>query len=135
MQATIEVDYDVAWWNAVVNATNGKATISSPTNERLNIVLTYPDDWRHDSLQDANPQVHTPFLSKLAQRGIRFSHNAVTTSICWISRATLYTGRYASMHNFQRLYCPIHTLSKYWQHTWVAHLQKDANYFVGHVGK
>ena len=49
----------------------------------MNVLIFYPDDMRHDSLEDARgPEVVlTPFLSKLARQGIRFTHNAVTTSI------------------------------------------------------
>jgi arylsulfatase A-like enzyme len=37
-----------------------------------------------------NPIVKTPVLDALAKEGVRFTENCVTTSICWISRATLY---------------------------------------------
>lgn len=37
-----------------------------------------------------NPIVKTPVLDALAKEGVRFTQNCVTTSICWISRATLY---------------------------------------------
>ena len=65
----------------------------------LNIVLLYADDWRHDSIGAANASiVRTPFLDWLATQGIRFTHNCVTTAVCWMSRATLYTGQYFSRH-------------------------------------
>jgi arylsulfatase len=103
----------------------------------LNIVIFYPDDWRYDAIGDAQPEgvVHTPFLTQLAKEGIRFTHNAVTTSVCWISRATLFTGRYVSQHRSERLYCPIFTMPQNWNHTWPAMLRTAGNYFVGHVGK
>jgi hypothetical protein len=53
------------------------------------IVVLYPDDWRHDSLhwqeRSTIPYVRTPFLDELAEKGVRFSKNCVTTSICWVS--------------------------------------------------
>ncbi|KAG7342576.1 arylsulfatase [Nitzschia inconspicua] len=117
------------------------STSSSLPKTPLNILILYPDDWRHDSLQDAQQTIpngntiFTPFLSELAKDGIRFTHNAVTTSICWISRATLFTGQYFSRHRAERLFCPTFTLPEYWKDSWVTRLQKDAGYFVGHVGK
>lgn len=55
----------------------------------MNILLFYADDWRHDTLGAAgNPIVKTPVLDALAEEGVRFTENCVTTSICWISRAT-----------------------------------------------
>lgn len=68
------------------------------------------------------------------KEGIRFTHNAVTTSICWISRAKLlFTGLYASRHKSLRLRQPVFYAT--WHNTsWPAILQ-NAGYFVGHVGK
>jgi hypothetical protein len=56
----------------------------------LNVVVLYPDDWRFDSLQDENPDIHTPFLTQLAKEGMRFRKNAVTSSVCWISVSRPY---------------------------------------------
>eukprot|EP00588_Corethron_pennatum_P017693 CAMPEP_0194305562 /NCGR_PEP_ID=MMETSP0171-20130528/2966_1 /TAXON_ID=218684 /ORGANISM="Corethron pennatum, Strain L29A3" /LENGTH=539 /DNA_ID=CAMNT_0039057127 /DNA_START=88 /DNA_END=1707 /DNA_ORIENTATION=- len=101
----------------------------------LNILILYPDDWRHDSIGDEHPErVRTPFLSRLAREGVRFTHNCVTTSICWISRATLFTGQYASRHGATRLYCPTFQKKENWEATWPYLLQR-AGYWVGHVGK
>lgn len=102
----------------------------------LNVVVIYPDDWRHDSLEDARPGlIHTPFLSQLAKEGIRFTHNAVTASVCWLSRATLFTGRYASQHMSLRPICPIFTDHKWWKRTWPYKLMQEGGYWVGHIGK
>ena len=102
----------------------------------LNVVVFYPDDWKYDAIEDAQPNVvHTPFLTQLAKDGIRFTRNCVTTSICWISRATLFTGRYSSQHKSERLFCPLFTLPSIWNGSWVYMLQKYGGYFVGHIGK
>ena len=77
--------------------------------------------------------MHTPFLNELASEGIRFTHNMVTTSICWISRATLFTGQYASRHKSYRLRTP-EFYKKWHNESWPALLQK-AGYFTGHIGK
>jgi len=70
----------------------------------MNILLLYADDWRHDTLGAAgNPIVKTPVLDALAAEGVRFTNNCVTTSICWISRATLYSGQYLARHHFEIL--------------------------------
>ena len=70
----------------------------------MNILIFYADDWRHDTLGAAgNPVVKTPVFDALAAEGVRFSENCVTTSICWISRATLYSGQYLARHHFEML--------------------------------
>ena len=97
----------------------------------LNIVLLYADDWRFDSLGVAgNAVVKTPVLDKLAARGVRFSENRVTTSICGVSRATLLTGQWMSRHgndSFAMFRTP-------WAETFPGKL-RSAGYFTGHVGK
>jgi len=103
--------------------------------EQLNVILFYPDDWRHDDLGDVSPVLQTPFFTRLAQEGIRFTQNAVTTSVCWISRATLFTGQYGSKHNSLKVRKPNFALADAWKNTWPYRLQQEAGYFVGHVGK
>lgn len=97
----------------------------------LNIVVLYADDWRFDSLGCAgNSIIQTPHIDALAARGIRFPRNAVTTSICGVSRATLLTGQWMSRHGnpaFEMFKTP-------WAETYPAIL-RDRGYHVAHVGK
>ena len=77
--------------------------------------------------------VHTPFLDWLArEKGIRFTHNCVTTSVCWISRATLHTGQYYSRHKATR------PKDNEWYGMWddtYPSLMKKLGYWVAHIGK
>jgi hypothetical protein len=114
-----------------------------------NILLLYADDWSHHTLssyhntQPLNSILKTPSLDKLASEGIRFSHNCVTTSVCWISRATLYTGQYLSRHNTSRLCCwggmqkSSHKVDTplSWKELSFYEILADHGYHVGHVGK
>ncbi len=97
----------------------------------LNVLVLYADDWRHDTLGSAgNPVVKTPNLDRLAGEGVRFTRNAVTTSICGVSRATLFTGQWMSRHGnkaFQMFQTP-------WAETYPG-LLRAKGYFTGHVGK
>ncbi len=97
----------------------------------LNVVVLYADDWRHDTLGVAgNPVVKTPNLDRLAREGFRFTSNCVTTSICGVSRATLFTGQWMSRHGnpaFQEFKTP-------WAETYPGMLRAKG-YFVGHIGK
>ena len=99
----------------------------------LNVVILYPDDWRHDDIGGLAPVVRTPFLNRLAQQGIHFTYNAVTTSICWVSRATLFTGQYVSRHASTYLFRPAFAMSA-WNTTW-PYLLQQKGYYVGHIGK
>lgn len=99
--------------------------------EKPNIVILYADDWRFDTLGCAgNPTVKTPNLDALAARGVRFKQNCVTTAICGVSRASLFTGQWMSRHGnkgFNEFKTP-------WTETYPG-LLRDNGYWVGHVGK
>jgi arylsulfatase len=98
---------------------------------RPNILLLYADDWRHDTLGAAgHPIVQTPHLDRLAREGVRFSRAYVTTSICGVSRASLFTGQWMSRHGntaFDAFKTP-------WEDTYPGVLRAQG-YWVGHVGK
>ncbi len=97
----------------------------------LNILILYADDWRHDTLGCAgHPIVKTPNIDRLASDGVRFRNNFVTTSICGVSRATLFTGQWMSRHGnpaFEKFKTP-------WEQTYPGVLRQNG-YHVGLVGK
>lgn len=99
--------------------------------EKRNILILYADDWRHDTLGVAgNPIVRTPNLDQLAKEGGRFRRSYVTTSICGVSRATIFTGQWMSRHGnkaFNEFKTP-------WEETYPG-LLRSAGYWTGHIGK
>jgi arylsulfatase len=103
---------------------------TSPT-AKPNILILYADDWRHDTLGVAgNPIVKTPHLDQLAKEGVRFRRAYVTTSICGVSRATLFTGQWMARHGnpaFEMFKTP-------WAETYPGLLRANG-YWVGHIGK
>jgi Sulfatase len=88
------------------NANHNHHYIDPKTGKRkdMNIVLFYADDWTWRTLGFVNKVVKTPHLDEMARRGMTFSHNCVTTSICWQSRATKSTGLYVAVHKQQRIW-------------------------------
>ncbi|KAL7518982.1 hypothetical protein ACHAWX_003778 [Stephanocyclus meneghinianus] len=115
-----------------------------------NILLLYADDWSHHTLSSfhknttTKPILQTPILDALAEDGIRFTHNCVTTSVCWVSRATLFTGQYMSRHNTTEPCCwsgiekPRGGLKEAplnWNELSVYELLAKHGYYVGHAGK
>eukprot|EP00551_Chaetoceros_affinis_P005849 CAMPEP_0203683446 /NCGR_PEP_ID=MMETSP0090-20130426/47527_1 /ASSEMBLY_ACC=CAM_ASM_001088 /TAXON_ID=426623 /ORGANISM="Chaetoceros affinis, Strain CCMP159" /LENGTH=744 /DNA_ID=CAMNT_0050552593 /DNA_START=52 /DNA_END=2286 /DNA_ORIENTATION=- len=119
---------------AVEEVATEEGTSHQQDNNKMNVLIFYPDDWRHDSIGSEKPYVLTPFLDQLAKEGIRFTQNAVTTSICWMSRATLWMGQYSSRHQSYKIKCPRMVLPENWKRSWVSILQQS-DYFVGHIGK
>ena len=107
------------------------SSLAGAAEKPLNIVLLYADDWRHDTLGVAgNPVVQTPHLDRLAATGIRFTENCVTTSICGVSRASLFTGQWMARHG-NRGFKPFKTP---WSETYPGLLRANG-YHVGHAGK
>ncbi len=109
----------------------GWMTATATYAGRMNVVLLYADDWRHDTLGAAgHPILKTPSLDTLAKRGVRFTENRVTTSVCGVSRATLLTGQGMSRHgneSFNMFKTP-------WKETFPGVL-REQGYYLGHVGK
>ncbi len=107
------------------------ASASAADEKPMNILMLYADDWRHDTLGAAgNPVVQTPNLDALAAEGMRFTENCVTTAICGVSRACLFTGQWMSRHGC-RGFSPFETP---WAETYPG-LMRANGYYVGHVGK
>jgi arylsulfatase A-like enzyme len=98
-----------------------------------NIVLFLADDLRWDVLGAAgDPAAITPHIDRIASAGILFSRSRVTTSICPVSRASIWTGQYARRHG-------IHDFSKpmteaLFAETFPAALHA-AGYHTGFIGK
>ena len=80
------------------SSSSSRTTDNNNNDEPLNIVLFYGDDWTMDSIGAMNPHVMTPNIDDMADRGMLFTQNCVTTSICWISRNTMMTGVYSAVH-------------------------------------
>jgi arylsulfatase A-like enzyme len=97
----------------------------------MNVLILYGDDWRHDVLGVAgHPVIKTPHLDKLAGEGIRFTRNYVTTSICGVSRASLYSGQWMSRHGADKFVM----WDTPWELSYPA-LLREHGYHTGHIGK
>ena len=98
-----------------------------------NIVFILADDLRHDTLGCAgNTIIQTPHIDALAERGTRFTNAYATTPICCTSRASIFTGQYASRHGVHQFNQPLS--EQQWANTYPAILH-DAGYRSGLVGK
>ena len=105
--------------------------LASAADKPMNILVLFADDWRYTTLGCAgNPIVKTPQLDKLATEGTRFTHACVTTSICGVSRASLFTGQWMSRHGNVAM----KAFKTPWAETYPG-LMRANGYYVGHVGK
>ena len=66
-----------------------------------NFVYFLADDQRFDfSACSGHPVLKTPSIDKLAEQGTMFTNTTVTTSTCWISRASILTGMRIEGHRY-----------------------------------
>src|SRR5258708_39406876 len=72
---------------------------AEPQAERLNVVFLLADDLRWNTLGCTGDKIiQTPNIDALAARGVLFRNHFVTTSICCVSRASIFSGQYARRH-------------------------------------
>lgn len=100
---------------------------------RPNILLLYADDQRDHTLGCAgHPIVKTPNIDRLANQGVRFENAFVSTSTCWVGRASLLTGTYERRHLYRATPGPLNP--ELCESSYFAVLKK-AGYRTGHLGK
>ena len=98
-----------------------------------NILFLFADDQRNHTLGCAgHPVVKTPHLDRLAAQGVRFENAFVTTSTCWASRASLFTGCYERRHLYRASPGPLNP--DLCETSYFA-LLKASGYRTAHLGK
>lgn len=117
----------------VIFSLNSCSVVKAEQKQRPNIIFILTDDQRWDALGAmGNPVIRTPNMDKLASAGILFQNAYVTTSICCVSRASILTGQYESLHKIDDFETdlPAETLEKTYPP-----LLKNAGYNIGFIGK
>jgi arylsulfatase A-like enzyme len=100
---------------------------------RPNFVFILTDDQRFDSLGCVgNSIIQTPNIDRLAARGVLFRNHFVTTPICCVSRASIFTGQYERRHGVGDFSTPLN--GQQWSETYPA-LMRAAGYRTGFIGK
>ena len=100
---------------------------------KANFVFILTDDQRFDAMGCAgNRIIQTPNIDRLAQNGVLFRKHFVTTSICCVSRASIFTGQYERRHGVGDFATPLTPAQ--WKRTYPA-LLRAAGYRTGFIGK
>ncbi len=104
------------------------------SSDQPNFLILYADDQRNHTLGCAgHPIVQTPNIDQLAEQGVRFENAFVSTSTCWVGRASLFTGCYERKHLY-RIITPGPLNPELCETSYFAVLKK-AGYRTGHLGK
>jgi arylsulfatase A-like enzyme len=131
----VQIDHLVEGWPFWIAFITLVLSVSSAlrANDRPNLIVLVTDDQRFDTLGClGNKIIQTPHLDALAKDGVVFENAFVTTSICAISRASIFSGQYArrhGIHNFAKPFAP-----DAWAKTYPM-LLKKAGYRTGFIGK
>lgn len=101
--------------------------------DRPNILFLLADDLRHDIFGFAGHEIcKTPNIDALAKESHVFENAFVTTAICMVSRASIFSGQYEARHEIHDFRTEF--TEKAWAKTYPA-LLKDAGYHTGFIGK
>jgi len=79
-----------------------------------------------------NRLIQTPNLDRLAAQGVRFRNHFVTTPICCVSRASIFTGQPERRHGISDFKTPL--TAAQWAQSYPA-LLRAAGYHTGFIGK
>jgi len=110
----------------------GVFSASGAPPDRPNIVFLYTDDQPQRAMSNTDPFFHTPNIDRLAREGVFFENAFVTTSICAVSRASLFTGQHMVRHGVADFDTP---LSREQMSRSYAGLLREAGYRTAFLGK
>jgi arylsulfatase A-like enzyme len=106
---------------------------AAATNRPPNLLFVMADDQRWNTLGCmGNPIIQTPTVDRLARNGTVFENAFVTTSICCVSRASVFTGLYERCHGIHDFATPIQAEDR--PNTYY-NLLREAGYRTGFIGK
>jgi arylsulfatase len=98
-----------------------------------NLIFFLADDLRWNVLGCMGDKfAQTPHIDRLVAQGVLFRNHFVTTSICCVSRASIFTGQYERRHHIRDFATPFTPAQ--WQATYPAILRK-LGYRTGFIGK
>ena len=107
--------------------------LAAPKPAPPNFVFLLVDDLRWNALGFMGDKiVQTPHLDRLAAKSVVFDNCFVTTSICSVSRASIFTGQWMRRHGIEDFAKGLNGAA--WDNTYPAQL-RTAGFRTGFIGK
>ena len=105
---------------------------SSPPN----IVIVFTDDQGYQDLSSfGSPNISTPHLDQMAEKGLKLTNFYAAQAVCSASRAALLTGCYPNRIGISGALFPLHKIGINAQETTLAEMLKAKGYKTGIFGK
>ena len=79
---------------------NCKGLVVEQKPQKPNILLLYIDDLRPELASFGVPQIHSPNIDALAEKGIKFTNAYCNVPVCGASRASMLTGMLPTKNRF-----------------------------------
>ena len=102
------------------------------TYKSPNIVFILSDDQPFMAQSSVDPWFSTPNIDKLAEESVTFSNAFVTTSVCCVSRASIFTGQHSVRNGIASFDTPLQTEQLKKSYSGVL---RDAGYRTAFLGK
>lgn len=118
---------------AIGAATLVPLTARAAEQRRPNIIFMFADDQAYESMgYTGNTVIQTPNMDRLAADGVFFDKAFVTTPICAVSRASIFTGQHMRRHGIDDFNTPLSDEAL--AHSYPV-LLRDAGYRTAFLGK
>ena len=126
----------LSFWASLLVLSACTSKVESSNNTPPNIVIVFTDDQGYQDLSSfGSPNISTPNLDKMVEKGLKLTNFYAAQAVCSASRAGLLTGCYPNRIGISGALFPHHKVGVNAQETTLAEMLKAEGYKTGIFGK